>query len=699
MKRLGLLIAILILFGTLNEVRSGILIARRPGTETPTYPLTLSKIQTSVQIRGQLAITHVDEEFYNENNMVLEGFYAFQLPDGAKVDGLWLWVDGKRLTFIVKKKEDAERMYDSVVIGTRRDPAILESLGANRFQLKVWPINPKSSRRVELQYFSLLPFTPDGFIHYRYPLNIQSYQTNPVNVTNMTISVTSKVPITEFTTSFDAMPLLNRVQRISENEFSVSFGLENQIFSQDYTLQFRCTDYFNSFPALSWVDPTDTDPNTNRYFVAWHPLREDTTSTTPRDIVFVLDASGSMSGTKITAVTTSVQNILSKLKSTDRFRIVLFSSNAIAFPTQNTLLFATPENIDAAKLYITQNYLAAGSTNYEQAFLYALNADFRQDADRRMLFLSDGEPNEGVTTTAGLISLIASHDPLGVRIFPVIYYSTSIAQLDAIATARSGKTTNVENGDFLQNVIEKILLDLEIHGLHDFGVAYNNNKTFLVYPKTFSSFTSSDKLITTGKYFGDGMENATVTFIGSNGSPQSISHDIDFEASRTTLKEVGAYWGSSRIDELLAQIAQSGETKELKQSIIDLSIKHQILTPYTAFLVLETNPIDPNAVEDNTTFPKAFALRACYPNPFSLSRSGTTSISYDIAKTGPVTITVTDVLGRIIATLLRDTKMPGRYQIQWSGKDAAGRTIPPGVYFVRMSTPSFAGTLKLIIMK
>ncbi|PLX30871.1 MAG: hypothetical protein C0600_07265, partial [Ignavibacteria bacterium] len=113
-----LLIPLLLLSGTATSI-AGVLYARRPGTETPVYNLLISNIRTSVRINGQLAVTHVDEEFYNDNSLTLEGFYAFSLPEGAHVDGLWLWVDGKRLIFIVKAKEEAERLYDSVVVGQR----------------------------------------------------------------------------------------------------------------------------------------------------------------------------------------------------------------------------------------------------------------------------------------------------------------------------------------------------------------------------------------------------------------------------------------------------------------------------------------------------------------------------------------------------------------------------------------------------
>ena len=102
MKGKALFVAILMLFVVSQDCFAGILAARRPGTEFPVYNLRISRIRTTVNITGQLAVTHVDEEFHNDQSMTLEGFYAFQLPEGAKVDGLWLWVDGKRLIFVVK---------------------------------------------------------------------------------------------------------------------------------------------------------------------------------------------------------------------------------------------------------------------------------------------------------------------------------------------------------------------------------------------------------------------------------------------------------------------------------------------------------------------------------------------------------------------------------------------------------------------
>ncbi|MDJ8954144.1 hypothetical protein PTM75_15295, partial [Clostridium perfringens] len=86
-------------------------------------------------------------------------------------------------------------------------------------------------------------------------------------------------------------------------------------------------------------------------------------------------------------------------------------------------------------------------------------------------------------------------------------------------------------------------------------------------------------------------ERVKLEYLGKHNELTSLTRDIDFQDWITDLKQVGAYWAAKRIDDLLEQINTQGELPELVQSVVNLSIKHQILTPYTAFLVLETNPV------------------------------------------------------------------------------------------------------------
>jgi Ca-activated chloride channel homolog len=696
MRRTGFFITMMLLASLCSQVYAGGLYARRPGTEQPVYNLVLSKISSTVNIYGQLAVTHVDEEFFNDNNLTLEGFYVFQLPEGATVNGLWLWIDGQRRKFAVLKKEDAERIYDSIVNPTQppRDPAILESLGANRFQLKVFPIPPHSSRRVELKYFHTLPLTLDGNIHYRYPLNMSAYQSVPVQETNMRINVHSYQRIQKLTTNFDGLPLLNRVDRVDEFNYSIGFGLENTNYTNDYILSYEPENIYTVFPTLAWQDPNDD--NVDPYFMTWHPVKDETVDLKDRDIVFVLDASGSMSGKRINDVRTAINGLLPKLREGDRFRIVLFSSNAVSFPAGNGMLNGTTENIEDAIQYINTVYIDGGSTNYEAAFISALSPDFRTDVNKKMVFLTDGDPTSGARTYEQLISVIQNNDPAFVSIYPVLFYTGKIQLLYDIAQARGGTTHQVEDGDNLQTIIERILFDLDLVGYREVSVSYLNGQTYHVFPKDFAKIAVTTQLVTTGRFTGNGQETAELRYKAGDGTERNIPRDVNFLSTLIDLSEVAAYWASKRMDELLNEIKIHGETPELIESIISLSIRHSILSPYTAFLVVETSEIDPPTnTESLGSIADRFELSQNYPNPFSLATSAITTIPFTVARGADVRIVITDMLGRVVKIVREGFLMPGTYKVTWDGTNKYGQRVAPGTYILRMQSGQVA-SVKII---
>jgi Ca-activated chloride channel homolog len=683
MRIFGILLVFLAF--AVQDLYAGVLYARRPGTETPVYNLRISHIRTNVRIVGQMAVTHVDEEFFNDNNQTLEGFYAFSLPEGAKVDGLWLWVDGQRLTFIVKTREEAQRLYDSVVVGQRRDPAILESLGRNRFQLKVFPINPHSSRRIEIRYFTTLQLTSDGWIHYRYPLNMAGYQTQPVEQTTLRVSVESRLPVDSFATNFDDAPLLCRTVQLSEQAWRVDFGTEQQMYTQDFEIRYKPRNIFSVFPALMW---READANSDPYFICWHPIDEQRGDVLPRDLVFVLDASGSMDANRRNMVRDAVIGVLRQLRSFDRFRIVLFSSSAIGWPQNDEgMLNATPTNIEDAVSYIENRYVPGGATSYEKALIAGFDAEFRPDAMKRMLFLTDGMPNVGVTSYKDLLALIEGLDSWGVVFNPVVVFSTYIDVLYDLAIARGGRMTHVESGDDLMTVISRVMLDLDVAGLRSPTVRYQNNRTYFVYPRNFPSILGMEKLLTTGRLDASLSETVTVEYLTGSGETATVTRNVDFAQWSTDLKQVASYWAAKRIDDLLDQIRTTGEHPELKQSVINLSIEHQILTPYTAFLVLETNQVDPpplNVDGGSIALPTALTLSAPYPQPWTLASGAALSIPLEIRDRMPVRAVITDILGREIAVLIDMELSGGKHILRWDGRTLSGLAVRPGVYYLRI---------------
>ena len=93
--------------------------------------------------------------------------------------------------------------------------------------------------------------------------------------------------------------------------------------------------------------------------------------------------------------------------------------------------------------------------------------------------------------------------------------------------------------------------------------------------------------------------------------------------------------------------------------------------------------------------PNATALMQNFPNPFNPS----TTLSFDVAQAGNVTIQVYDVSGRLVVTLLNAHKEIGRHRVEWNGKNASGSLVPSGIYFYRMRAAGFEVTKKMILVR
>jgi hypothetical protein len=137
----------------------------------------------------------------------------------------------------------------------------------------------------------------------------------------------------------------------------------------------------------------------------------------------------------------------------------------------------------------------------------------------------------------------------------------------------------------------------------------------------------------------------------------------------------------------------------LKNSVIQLSIKHSVLSPYTAFLVLETNQIDPpvSGIGDQGVSGCSFALSAAYPNPFDPAAHSSLSIPFDADGRSAVRIIITDALGRIVRVVTEGVHAAGRHVMTWDGTNASGQRVASGVYFVRMTAGRFSAVRQIIL--
>ena len=313
----------------------------------------------TVKIQDQVAVTHVDQVFYNPNNWAVEGTYVFPLPADAAVSSFTLWMDGKPVQGQVLDAEQARQTYQEIV-SQLRDPALLEYAGRGAVQARIFPIPPQGERRVELEYVQTLA-AENGLVRYVYPLNTEKFSAKPLESVSVSVDVRSGVPIRAVYSPTHPIA----ISRDGENHVSAGYEARQVLPDADFALYYSLGET-TAFHLLTYRDPQDAaDPD--GYFLALlAPQPQTDRQPLPKDLILVLDRSGSMEGDKFRQAQDALRFILNHLNPEDRFNLIVFSTGLETYASDLRPAAEAPE---AQKWVDTLS--ALGSTDINRALLEA----------------------------------------------------------------------------------------------------------------------------------------------------------------------------------------------------------------------------------------------------------------------------------------------------------------------------------------
>ncbi len=405
------IIAIVVLFLPQATARAdGIIVPEPPVCITaPCEPFPIDQLvvryhRVDVRIEDQVAVTRVDQVFYNPNEWTIEGTYLFPLPKDAAVSGFTLWIDGEPVEGEVLEAEQARRTYEEIV-RKMIDPALLEYADRGAVRARIFPIPPDGERRIELQYSQVLT-ADNGLVRYQYPLNTEKFSALPLESVSVNVEVQASVPIRAVYSPSHPVAISRA------DEFNVRAGYEDSDVRPDTDFAlFYSLGRNEAFHLLTYRDPSDlTDPD--GFFLLLLAPRPDAASVRlPKDVLLVLDRSGSMDGEKFQQAQEAVRFILNNLNAEDRFNVITFSTGLETFSTG---LRPASDASEAATWVDRQR--AIGSTDINRALLDAAMMAGRE-RPTYLIFLTDGLPTEGVTDSQQILDNLAEVAPSNLRLF------------------------------------------------------------------------------------------------------------------------------------------------------------------------------------------------------------------------------------------------------------------------------------------
>jgi Ca-activated chloride channel family protein len=564
------LTAIVIIFTVAPALADGIIVPDDPARGG----LVVVTHDVDVVARDGLVTTRVDQIFRNPNPYDIEGRYLFPVPTGAAVASFAMWVDGEVLEARLLGADEARGIYEDYV---RRavDPALLEYVGRDTLSARIFPIPAGGERRIEIVYSELLA-AENGLYRYRYPLDTERFSSRPLERVSVSVDLSASAPLAAI---YSPTHELDLVRTDAWNATAV-YEERDVRPAQDFVLYYAASPATLGMSLLTYRAPGDD--GTFLFVVTPPDLGE--TAPLAKDLVLVLDQSGSMNGEKIEQAKRALRYIVQNLNSDDRFAVLSFSDATSA--VSPSLAPATAEAVAATCAWM-DGVRASGGTNLDLALVQALSLFEEDGRPRFLILLTDGEPTVGETDPVRIATHAVIANAMGARVFTFgVGYDVNAALLDQLALENHGTTTYVAPGEDLDLALSAFYRKIASPVLSDVSVTIQGVTTYDVFPRDLPDLFGGTQLLILGRYQGTG--EAQIAVVGqTEASSRTYEFVATFSAAAMGEPTLPRLWAGRKIAYFLDQIRLYGESDELVNEVIALSRRYGIITPYTSFLVEE----------------------------------------------------------------------------------------------------------------
>ncbi|MGZ5002100.1 MAG: VIT domain-containing protein [Chthoniobacterales bacterium] len=564
-----------------------------PPGHYPFAPLEVSSHHVDVKIDGQVAVTSIDQEFYNPNDARLEGTYMFPVPKGAHIDKFSMEIGGKMMEAELLPADKARKIYEDIV-RTMRDPALLEYAGRDMFKVRIFPIEPHSRKPIKISYTELLR-SDTGAVTYLYPLSTEKFSSRPIKDLSVKVELKTAQPLASIYSPSHKV----EIKRDGANRAVIGYESKEEKPDTDFQLVYS-TEARDVGLNLITQKPDSDD---GYFLLLAAPTVATETKPAPKDVVFVVDTSGSMAGAKLTQAQKALEFCVSNLNADDRFEIVRFSTESE--PLFNKLVDANRDNRKRASDFIA-DLKPIGGTAIADALDRALK--IRGDKSERpfvVIFLTDGLPTVGTRNPDEIVSRVKKAGD--VRIFSFgIGSDVNTQLLDQIAESTRAFSQYVLANEDLEVKVSNFFTRIKEPALTNLRLEFSGGvRTSKMYPAELPDLFKGDQLVLAGRYSGSGEVEAKLTGT-ANGREQTFTYKVKFDDRNSANDFVPRLWATRRVGFLLDEIRIHGETSELRDETTELARKYGIVTPYTAYLIVEDEdrrrvPVAQRSLQEMTT--------------------------------------------------------------------------------------------------
>ncbi|MFN0104839.1 MAG: VIT domain-containing protein [Bryobacteraceae bacterium] len=564
----------------------GGMLARLDGSGQVNGPCPLEHTAVSADVQGPVARVRVRQVFRNPTSEPVEAIYTFPLAAGGAVDEMTLRIGDRVVKGTMKRREEARAIYDAA----RRQGKLAGLLDQNRpnvFVQRVANIPPNAKVEVEIQYVETLRFEA-GRYEFVFPMVVgprYSPKHNPGAFTNpnyaaqgtraghdisLSLKLDAGLPLDAIDSTTHEVAIENRT---AAGAF-IKLRNQKEIPNKDFILRWDVTGRKIQDALL-----THRGQDGNGYFTFVLappdlPAREDIT---PKELVFVIDTSGSMSGFPLDKAKEAMMAAIDGLHPRDRFNLITFSGDThVLYPAP---VAATAENIADAKRFLAGRR-SGGGTEMMKAIRASLAPSGSREHLRVVCFMTDGY----VGNEDEIIAEIRNHPEARVFGFG-IGGSVNRHLLDQMSLQGRGEVEYVGLQDDGSAAAKRFHARVQTPLLTDIQLTFQGLAVDEIYPKRVPDLFSAKPVVISGRYRGAGRGSVKITGkMGGHAFERVVSVELAASVQREGVRSL---WARMKLGELMIE----GSVLH-REAITELGLQFALMTPFTSFIAVEHQTIN-----------------------------------------------------------------------------------------------------------
>ncbi len=556
------------------------------------FPLKSTDVTTNIE--GIIADTYVVQTYANQGTKPINASYVFPASTKVTIHGMQMKIGNQTVTATIKEKEQAEEEFEEAK-SEGKSASMLSEQRANVFTMDVANIMPGDEVRIELHYTELITPT-EGTYQYVFPTVVGPRYVGPVlddtgnreewagtpylkegtkpsDQYHINVTVSSGVPITSLSSSSHDINIgwdENTKAHVSLSNPSDYAG------NRDFILDYKLTgEQINTGLITSQTDKENTF-----MLMIQPPERYEVEDTPPREYIFVLDVSGSMYGFPLDTAKELIKNLVSGLRETDTFNLILFSGDS--FQMSRRSLPATEENINRA-IRIIDKEEGGGGTELAMAVEDALRIPEDENASRNIVIISDGY----VYGESEVFDMM--NENLDKADFFSFGIGTAVNRhlINGIATIGQGEPFVVTDEEEADEMAERFRTYIQSPVLTDIKVSFEGFDTYDMEPTVLPTLYAQKPIVLLGKWKGEAKGTIRIDGMTGQGAySQSINvADAILSQSGGQNDAVGYLWARKRV-ERLTDYGASGDNPEVQKEVTQIGLDYHMITPYTSFIAV-----------------------------------------------------------------------------------------------------------------